>query len=512
MKTAVEALENNRSKVTVTLDAKSVDARIKKTYKDFAFKYNFPGFRRGKAPRPIIDNMLGKETVRSTVTNDVVNKLPFLAIDENNLFPVSKPEFPNEPELVKGGEDFTFEFEVECKPEFELSNYDAVSIELPGETATDKEIDDHIERFREHYFNFEDAPANTKVKDTSDLYIEIEATGDDGNKVASLSSEKRPYTVGSGIYPTEFDDELIGLKKGQSASFELEVGKVKSPLFNPLKGKTKKVKFNVNVLQVRKKVLPELTDEWVKNTLGFKDIADMRNNLADSLSMQKKQMMPGLKERACLEKLSERLNGGAPENLCQAAEAQLYQDFFQQLQGSGTTLDEYLKRSGITSEQFKEDIKKQAADTVKQDLALDAWAKHFEITCTEEDIKKEFERSGAEDPAALEKDWRENGQMYRVREGVMRGKATKDVMDKAHVSEAKPKAKASKAEGAKASTKAKEPAKKAASTKAKASSASKKETSSSTSAAKKTAAKKPAAKKTTTKKASEKSEKPSAKK
>lgn len=93
VETKVEALEDNRTKVTVTVDAADIDARIKKTYKDFANKYNFPGFRKGKAPRPIIDNALGAEAVRATVTDDVVNGTYPLAIDDCDLYPIAKPEF-----------------------------------------------------------------------------------------------------------------------------------------------------------------------------------------------------------------------------------------------------------------------------------------------------------------------------------------------------------------------------------------------------------------------------------
>ena len=111
VETKVEALEDNRTKVTVTVDAADIDARIKKTYKDFANKYNFPGFRKGKAPRPIIDNALGAEAVRATVTDDVVNGTYPLAIDDCDLYPIAKPEF-DETDLVEAGKPYTFSFTV----------------------------------------------------------------------------------------------------------------------------------------------------------------------------------------------------------------------------------------------------------------------------------------------------------------------------------------------------------------------------------------------------------------
>lgn len=462
VETKVEALEDNRAKVTVTVGADDIDARIKKAYKDFANKYNFPGFRKGKAPRPIIDNALGKDAVRATVTDDVVNGLTPLAIDECNLRPIAKPSFDEDPGLVEGGKDYAFSFAVAVKPEVELDSYEPVEIELPAEEATEKEIADQIEMFRDHYATLEDAPANTKVKPDSEVTIAMKAADDKGEEIASLTTESRPYALGAGLFPAELDEQLVGLKKGQKAEFTLDMPAEPPLMLSALQGKTDKIAFEIEVKAVRKRVLPEVTDEWAKDVLGFEDAADLRTRLKESLDAQKKAMMPRLKENACLIKLGERVADEPPAALVEEAEAALLQDFFQQLQGQGMSFDMYLSQQGLTPDQFKQDVKQQAADTAKQDLALDAWARHFGIEATGKDVTEEFVKSGAEDPAALEAQWRENGQLHMVREGVLRTKAVKDVMDKAVVTEAKEEAE-------------KKPAKKAASKKSAPKKAAKKE-------------------------------------
>ena len=146
METKVEALKDNQVKLTVTIDAKEIDDRIKKTYKDFAYKYNFPGFRRGKAPRPVIDNALGAEAVPATVTDAVLNETYPLAVDEALLYPVSQPQFENDSTMVEGGKPFTYSATVTVKPELELSSYEPVDIELPAEGATDDEIADYLRK------------------------------------------------------------------------------------------------------------------------------------------------------------------------------------------------------------------------------------------------------------------------------------------------------------------------------------------------------------------------------
>ena len=253
METKVEALEDNRTKVTVTVDAADIDARIKKTYKDFANKYNFPGFRKGKAPRPIIDNALGAEAVRATVTDDVVNGTYPLAIDDCDLYPIAKPEF-DETDLVEAGKPYTFSFTVTVKPEIEISSYEPVEIELPAEGTTDAEIDEQIDALREHYYSFEDASAATKVKEDSYIDLAMKATDDKGEEIPSLTTENRPYGLGANLFPAEFDEQLVGLKKGQTATFTLDMPADPPIMLSALAGKTEKINFEVEVKVVKKKI------------------------------------------------------------------------------------------------------------------------------------------------------------------------------------------------------------------------------------------------------------------
>ncbi len=434
METKVETLEDNNVKVSVTVDAQEVDDRIAREYKNIANKYNFPGFRKGKAPRPVIDNALGKEAILATVTDDVVNNAYPLAIEEIRIYPIAKPQF-DDPELVEGGKPFEFTFTVEVKPEVELSSYEPVAIELPVQQATDKEIETQIEALREHYYTLEDTPANTKVKADSYVDISMKATDDAGEEIASLTAEDRPYGLGSGLFPTEFDEQLIGHKKGESVSFTLDMPEEPTLLLSALKGKTDKINFEIEVKAVKKNVLPELTDEWVKETLGFENVADLRERVAETITQQKEDIMPRLKEGSCLAQLQEHFEGEVPAVMKEEAETNLLQDFFRQLQAQGMSFDMYLMSQGITADQFKEDLKKQAEDITAQDLALDAWAKHFGIEATDEDVTAEFAKTGVEDPAALQDEWLHNGQLHLVRQGVLRAKAVENLMDSAVVTE-----------------------------------------------------------------------------
>ena len=157
METKVEALQDNKVKVTVTVDAKEVDNRIKKAYKDFGKKYKFPGFRPGKAPRPVIDSIMGDNSVLTTVTEDLVNEVYPQALEENNLVPLQRPDYEYELDLVEDHKPFNFTATILVKPELELNSYEAVEVEIPSTEATDEEIDAQIEELRNYYHDFKDA-------------------------------------------------------------------------------------------------------------------------------------------------------------------------------------------------------------------------------------------------------------------------------------------------------------------------------------------------------------------
>ena len=432
VETKVESLEGNKVKVTVTVDAADIDGRIKKTYKDFARKYNFPGFRKGKAPRPVIDNALGAEAVVGTVTEELLNGTWTAAIDEAKLAPVGGPVMETN-EIVKAGEPYEYSFTIELRPE--LTSYEPVAIEMPFAEATDAEIDEQVEAMAEHYTDYEDASAATKVKEDSYIDLAMKATDDKGEEIPSLTTESRPYGLGANLFPAEFDEQLVGLKKGQSAAFTLDMPADPPIMLSALSGKTDKIAFEVEVKAVKKKILPEVTDEWAKEKMGFESVEDMRERIKESLNAQKGSLMPRIKENNIMVELRDRVEGDVPESLVEQAETSLLQDFFGQLQQAGMTFDAYLASQNITPDQFKADLKAQSADQVKEELALEAWARHNNMEITDADVTAEFAKTGVEDPAALEQEWRDAGRLHLIRTGLLRQKAIEDLMENANVTE-----------------------------------------------------------------------------
>lgn len=435
MKTNVEVLESGATKLTVTIEAADIDRRIKKTYKDFGTKYKFPGFRPGHVPRPVIDSHLGKDAVRQQVTEEMLNEAFPLAIDECDLSPISQAKFSDVDGFVEEGKDFVFSAEFEVKPELELSDYSPVHVEIPFKTASDAEIDEQVAALADYYHDLKNANANTKVKPDSIIDINISATDDKGEEIAMLSAEERIYELGRGIFPASFDEALVGLKKGESVSVTLKTAEESGMMMSVLKDRTETVTLDATVAAVKKKVVPEVTDEWAKEKLGVESVEKLREQVATTIEQQKGDVIPRILENNALYELQKRLEGEVPASMVDEAEGDLLQSFFTQLQSQGVTLDAYLQQQGITPDKFKEDVKHQAEDTVKQNLALDAWARKNGIVVTDEEVEDEFKTSGAKEPEKMYAEWKAQGRLHIVREGILRGKALEAVLRDAEVVE-----------------------------------------------------------------------------
>lgn len=405
---------------TVTIPAADVDAAIKKAYKDAAKKYRFPGFRSGKAPRPVIDSALGAEATLAQATNDLIGDAEPAVLNELDIVPTKQGDY-KDIELAKDHEDYTYTVEFSLRPSCELSSYDAVSIEMPPAEVTEGEIDQQVEMLLGYHATFEDVEGRAVEGED---YVTVDMK--DVKNAEQFAGEGRLLAMGTGNLPKEFDEGLTGMN----------VDETKTITWTPEGDDAEECAVEVTVKGIKTRKTPELTDEFVKENFGFDDIAAMRDAIKIELEQDKASKLPALKENRCVAALAERLQlEEMDEDYEQSVFQELGQNFLQNLSSRGMTLDTWLQASGLTSDQFIADLHHQANDVARESLALDALARELKIEVTEDDITAEFESADVKDVEASKAEFIADGRMPAVRESIRRSKAVDHLVENAQVTE-----------------------------------------------------------------------------
>lgn len=413
---------------TVTVEAADVDAAIKKAYKDAAKKYRFPGFRPGKAPRPVVDSMLGAEATLAQATNDIIGGNEAAVLNELDIVPVKEGDY-KDIEIAKDHEDYTYTVEFTMRPACELSSYEPVEIEMPPAEVTEAEIDQQVDMLMGYHATFEDVEDRTVEADdyvTADL--------EDVKGAEQFAGEGRLLAMGNDTLPKEFDEALLGAKIGDEKEISWKPGEDEDECT---------VKVTVKGIKVRK--TPELTDEFAKENFGFDDIAAMRDAIKLELEQDKTAKLPGLKENRAVAKLAERLQlDKMDEDYEKSVFNELGQNFLQNLAQRGMTLDAWLQANGISSDQFISDLHQQANDVARESLALDSLAKHLDVQVNDDDVTEEFKNAGVEDVEASKAEFVSDGRMPAVRDSIRRSKAVDWLVENAKVTEVDEAAEAAK--------------------------------------------------------------------
>ncbi len=424
MKITVTAAEpkDNKLEATLTVAAADVDAAIKKAYKDIANKYRFQGFRKGKAPRPVIDGLVGKDNVLAEASEDVLNEATPLMLDELDIVPVGQPTYGDEPVLVSEGSDYVVTATISLRPDCELESYDAPEINMPPAEVTEAEVAEQLETLVNYHATYEDAGDDFAASEGDMLTLDIEnvENGED------LAGTDRPFMIGSSTVPAAFNDAIKGMKVGETKDVEISIEG----------DEPKTVKVKVTLKSAKKQVVPELDDELAKKGFGYDTVDALKDALKEEIAEDKKAQLPNIKETRVIEKLAESLKlDELPEDYVKQIFDEIAQDFLGQLQRQGLTLDAWLSARRIQINDFLEDLNAQAAERARQSLALDALAKKLGLEATEEDVRKEFEDACVKDVDASMKEFKDAGRMPAVRETVKRSKAVNWLVENAKVTE-----------------------------------------------------------------------------
>ena len=386
MSLQLEKLENNMAKLTIEVPAEELEGAIEKAFRKNKNKISVPGFRKGKVPRKIIEQMYGKEVFYEDAANYLIPEAYDKAVKECEEEIVSSPKI--EVTQIEAGKPFIFTAEVALKPEVKLGKYKGVKVEKAETEVTDEEVDAAIEKERENNartISVEDRA----VKDGDMTVIDFEGFVD-GVAFEGGKGENYPLTIGSGTFIPGFEEQLVGANLNEET--EVNVTFPEDYHAEDLKGKA--AVFKCTVKEIKEKELPELDDEFASEVSEFDTLAEYKEDMKKKLAEKKETEAKGKKEEAVIEAIINDSEMEIPEAMLETQQRQMVDDFAQRLQMQGLSLEQYFQFTGLNVQMMLEQVKPQAEKRIKSRLVLEAVAEAEKFEVTEEDLEKEFARMG----------------------------------------------------------------------------------------------------------------------
>ncbi len=432
METTVERVDSSKVKLTVTVSVAEVDEIISSVYAETAKKVRVPGFRKGKTPRPVLDNYIGRDAILADAQEEIISTYYSRALSDEDIRPVESPD-TGELDAVVPGEPYTFSAEITVRPELKLSSADDFKVTVTPAKSSEREIDAQIEHTRDRFATLETAE---KAVEAADFAL-ISFTGTiGGEEYEGNSVDNYLYELGKGLMPEAFDTALVGAKAGETVVASFDIPDTSS---NPdFVGK--EARFDITVEEVKAKVLPELDDEFAMSVGGFETFDAYREDIRETLDASKAAGHARKVEDAVRDEVAARLEGDVPETMVRTRANNMVEDFFETLEERGMSVEQYMEMTGVDAGQIRADIEVEAERRLRVDLALEALFREKGMDIPEEDFDEAVSEiaGGEERAASMREQLRDAGALPVVREQIMHRKALKWLMDNVEVIEEEP--------------------------------------------------------------------------
>ncbi|HZK00475.1 MAG TPA: trigger factor [Tissierellaceae bacterium] len=393
MGAVLEKKENNKVSFKFELEADEFERALQETYNKNRGRFNIPGFRKGKAPRKIIEMNYGEEIFYEDAINLLLPEAYDNSIKELELEPIDSPDV-NIEEIVKG-QPIQVEVEVEVKPEVKLGDYKSIELEKVEYNVTDEMIEHEISHALED--NARIISVDREVQ-SGDI-VTIDFSGFLGEEqFEGGTAEGHDLEIGSNSFIPGFEEQLIGKNKGED---EIDVNVTFPEEYHEESLAGKDVVFKVVIHDIKEKELPELDDEFVKDISEFDTLEEYKEDIRTRLEKDLKAQEAAEKENAIIEKVMEISEVDIPNAMIETQIDDELRQFDFRMRNQGVDLEQYLEITGTKIEDMREQFRPVSEKRVKADLVLEAIAQAESVEVTEEDIEKELvkmaEQYGAED-------------------------------------------------------------------------------------------------------------------
>ena len=384
MSLQVEKLEKNMAKLTIEVSAEDLDKAMEKAYQKQKSRISLPGFRKGKAPRKMIESMYGKGVFMEDAVNSLVPQEYTKALGECDLEIVSQPEI--NVTQMEPGKALIFTADVAVKPEVTLGDYKGVEVPKSEIVVTDEEVDAEIRKEQEKNARtvaVEDRAAANGDITTIDFEGFVDGVAFDGGK-----GSDNAQTLGSGTFIPGFEDQLVGANAGDHV--EVKVTFPEEYQAKELAGK--EAVFQCDVKKIETKEVPELDDEFAKDVSEFDTLAEYKEDVKKNLTETKEKEARTAKENAAVYKAIENAQMDIPELMTKTECRQMMDDFSRRMQQQGLSMEQYFQFTGQSMDKMMEDMKPQALKRIQTRLVLEKVAEAENIQPSEEEITEEIQK------------------------------------------------------------------------------------------------------------------------
>ena len=387
MSLQVEKLEKNMAKLTVEVPAEQFENAIKNAYNKNKNRFNIPGFRKGKAPLAMIEKMYGVGVFYEDAADEAINETYADAMKESGLDIVSRPEVSIE--QIEKGKSFIYTATVAVKPEVTLGEYKGIEVEKADATVKPEDIEAELKKVQEQnarQLTVEDRP----VADGDQVVIDFDGYVDgkafDGGKATDYA-----LTIGSHAFIDTFEEQLVGKNVGE----ECEVNVTFPAEYHAAELAGKPATFKVTVKEIKVKELPELNDEFAGEVSEFETLDEYKKDIEAKLSEKKQKAAATENENRVVDKVVEGATMEIPERMIDGQVENMVQDTARRMQSQGLDLEMYLKYTGMTLEQMKEQMRPQAVKRIETRLVLEQIVKQENIEISDERLDEEIAKMAA---------------------------------------------------------------------------------------------------------------------
>ena len=381
MSVQVEKLEKNMAKLTVEVSAEDFKAAIKKAFNKNKNRFSIPGFRKGKAPQAMIEKMYGEGVFYEDAADEAINASYAEAMKESGLDIVSRPEVTIE--KIGKDEPFVYSALVAVKPEVTLGQYKGVEVEKADASVSAEDVEAELKKVQEQnarLLTVEDRGVEDGDQTVIDFEGFVDGKGFEGGK-----AEDYPLTIGSHSFIDTFEEQLIGKKIGE----ECEVNVTFPTEYHAADLAGKPATFKVTVKEIKVKELPELNDEFASEVSEFDTLDEYKKDIEKKLAEKKEIEANSKNEDAVVAKVVENASMEIPDKMIDAQAENMVQDMARRMQRQGLSLDMYLKYTGMTVEQMKEQARPDAEKRIRTRLVLEAVAQAENIQISDEKVDEE---------------------------------------------------------------------------------------------------------------------------